>query len=252
MDDRVTTAVRAAEKAAEVQRRGTPKEFTEKRDRDPVTGIDRECEKVVRDTVKDRFPEDAFLGEESGGSTDTYGYSWIVDPVDGTANYLHGLPHYTSSVAVLKNGTPEIGVVHHSPTDDVYTAVKGEGARHNGDRINVTDKDLQDSLIATGFHPEASTDHYLTVKSLVESTQGVRRLAAASFDLCMVAEGTVDGFYEPHLNPWDIAAGVLIVEEAGGTVTDFHSNGEWSSVEEGEVVASNGRIHKELLELSSG
>ncbi|MDY7081935.1 MAG: inositol monophosphatase family protein, partial [Halobacteria archaeon] len=142
------------------------------------------------------------------------------------------------------------GVVYHTPMDDMYTVVRGEGAYRNGDSITVSSAKYDESLLVTGFTGESSDedDFFGLLRRVVEETHGVRRFGSAAYDLVTVAEGSTDGFFERHLNPWDIAAGVLILQEAGGKVTDFDGNEGWEKVREGNVMATNGEAHQGLLD----
>ena len=219
---------------------------------DLVTEADREAEAAIRDFLARRHPDFAFLGEEEGESGQGE-YRWIVDPLDGTVNFAHRFPMYAVSVALARGDEVLVGVVLDSAHDELFTAVRGGGAYLNGARIRVSKTgELKRSLLATGFPydvervPEA-VEYFRRVISLGIP---VRRPGAAALDLAYVAAGRIDGFWEMKLNPWDVAAGVLLVEEAGGRVTDL--KGHPFSLEKPFILASNGSIHEPLLRELSG
>lgn len=250
-DTRVQAAVAAAERAAAIHRRDADTagdaeyEYEYKSRRDLVTDVDRTAERAVKSLLGDRFPDDVILGEESGQEGESTN-RWIVDPLDGTTNYCHGVPHYGVSIAFERDGRIDVGVVHHTPTDDTYTAVRGNGAYRNGTRLSVSTTDTLDaSLVGTGFSPGTEPDERLldVLQSVVQRAHGIRRLGSATAELVAVAEGTLDTYYRTDLSPWDTAAGILLVEEAGGTVTDFEG-GETNRRE--TVLATNGRVHDEF------
>lgn len=243
-------AVDAVERAARIHRQhlGSPQEFEYKARRDIVTSVDREAETAIEARLSERFPDHVILGEESGQDA-TGTHRWIVDPLDGTTNYCHGVPHYGVSVAYEREGTVEVGVVHHTPTDDTYVAVRGEGAFRNGTPFSVSATEaLASSLVGTGFSPGTEPrDELLEVlQTVVGTTHGIRRFGCATYELVAVATGRLDGYYRTGLAPWDTAAGILLVEEAGGTVTDF----EGGVADRREtVLATNGAIHDEMEQL---
>jgi len=213
---------------------------------DLVTEADREAEAAVRRFLSERYPEFAFLGEEEGQSG-AGAYRWIVDPLDGTVNFAHRFPMYAVSVALARGDEVLVGVVLDSAHDELFTAVRGGGAYLNGARIRVSKtRELKRSLLATGFPydvdrvPEA-VEYFRRVISLGIP---VRRPGAAALDLAYVAAGRIDGFWEMKLNPWDVAAGVLLVQEAGGQVTDFE--GRPFALESPFIIATNGLIHESL------
>src|SRR5882724_7817497 len=224
---------------------------------DLVTEADRNSEALIIRRVREQFPTHAVLGEESGSvaatSASNAGYRWYVDPLDGTTNFAHGLPVFCVSLGIERlnaQGKAQrvAGVVYDPTRDELFSAELGRGAFLNGVKVNVSSTaTLKDSLVATGFpsqkrhkNPNIHFYHQLTLK-----THGVRRAGSAALDLCNVASGRFDGFWEFNLNPWDTAAGVLIVEEAGGRVTDFH-DGPFQ-LNSRETVATNGLIHEALL-----
>ncbi len=214
---------------------------------DLVTEADREAEAAIRDFLLGRHPDHAFLGEEEGASGEGR-FRWIVDPLDGTVNFAHRFPFFAVSVALEKDGELLLGVVLDSVHDELFTAVRGGGAFLNGARIRVSEtRDLRRALLATGFPydvdrvPEA-VEYFRRVLTLGVP---VRRPGAAALDLAYVAAGRIDGFWEMKLNPWDVAAGVLLIQEAGGRVSDF--SGAPYRLDSPYLVATNGHVHEALL-----
>lgn len=249
-DSHLRAAIDAAEEAAAIHRRnlGAPGDIAYKARSDLVTAVDEEAERVVTDLLNDQFPDHVLLGEESGQDGEGT-HRWIVDPLDGTTNYCHGIPHYGVSIAFERRGVIEAGVVHHTPTGETYAALRDEGAYWDGTRFDVSSTDtLSESLLGTGFAPGTKPDEQLfdILGSVVQTSHGVRRFGSATFELISVANGTLDGYYRTGLAPWDTAAALLIVEEAGGMVTDFRG----SNVNRREtILATNGEIHGEIEEL---
>lgn len=244
------TAVRAAGKAVEIHKSelSSSHDVEYKDRRELVTAVDRNAEHVIEECIAERFPEHVVLGEESG-QQGTGPNRWIVDPLDGTTNYCHGVPHYGVSIAYEQNGTIEAAVVHHSPSDDTYAAVRNEGAYRNGTPLDVsTTESVSESLVGTGFSPGTITKHQMLelLQSLIHTSHGVRRLGSATTELVLVATGKLDGYFRRNLSPWDTAAAILLIEEAGGTVTDFQG---MSTNRRENIVATNGRIHQELEQL---
>ncbi len=218
---------------------------------DLVTDADRAAEALIVEAIQHQFPDHKILAEEEGAVGPASSTSqWVVDPLDGTTNFAHRFPYFSVSTAFLQDDELLLGVVYDPMADEMYTAVRGEGAWLNDHPIAVSYTDtLQRSLLATGFpYNVASTDrdNVEEYRHLVRRTQGVLRLGSAALDLCQVAAGRLDGFWEFELKPWDTAAGALIVQEAGGTVTTL--DGKTFSIESGEVLASNGRLHDPLIQ----
>ncbi len=214
-----------------------------------VSYVDKETEKLIVKELKEIVPEAGFITEEgTADSQDLEGFNWIIDPLDGTANFIHGLPNYSVSLALAKGKDILVGVVYHVCTQDVYAATKGGGAFRNGKPIYVSkNKHLGESLLATGFpyYKFENQDKYLLIlESLMQKTHGLRRIGSAAIDLAYTACGYFDGFYEYNLNSWDMAAGILLVKEAGGTVSDF-SGGD-GYLFGGDVVVGSA-VHAELL-----
>lgn len=217
--------------------------------RDLVTDADVAVENFLKQALAKAYPEYGFWGEE-GGQTDDQTNRWIVDPIDGTHSFAKGQYFWSISVALELEGELVAGSVYAPALDDLYIAIKGLGATKNGKAISVSpEKSLDDSMIATGF---ACLRSYLVENNLkrfcriAEATTGQRRFGSAAMDLCLVADGQVDAFWEQELNLYDVAAGALIVKEAGGTVTDFKGN---EGVFPKQILATNGGIFKALLEL---
>ena len=226
---------------------------------DPVTEADTQAELLISSRLRETFPEHRIIGEEGGLLVDTpktsagtgvHSPTWLVDPLDGTNNFAHGFPHFAISIGLLDKGEPVVGVIHDPLRDETFAAAIGSGARLNGQPIQVSNaQNLEDAFLATGFPYDRRTAPDINVKRLgrlLRRCQGVRRAGAATLDLAYVACGRFDGFWELRLNPWDVAAGILIVREAGGRATDFAGTNDCLSG--AEVAASNGHFHAELLE----
>jgi myo-inositol-1(or 4)-monophosphatase len=218
---------------------------------DFVTRADRESEDAIVAEILERFPSHAILGEE-GGHLGTPGgdYQWLVDPLDGTTNFLRGVPVFAVSVAVRSGNDLLAGVVLDPMGDQLFAAEKGAGATLNGRPITVTERPegLDGSFLATGYphRARAALDRYLDLfRDVFHSARGIRRCGAAALDLAYTAAGTYDGFFEFRLAPWDIAAGALLVEEAGGIVTDLDGGSRF--LESGNVLAGGSRVHSDLL-----
>ena len=227
-----------------------PPEIFFKGDSNPVTEVDHRSERTILEVLCRHCPDDPVVREESGGELPDGGRVWLVDPLDGTTNFIHGFPWMSVSVALWIDNVPSVGVVIEITTGDEYTAVAGEGARRNGSPIGVSaTEDLGEALVVTGFpynRRERIEICETRFRQVLEAVQGIRRLGAASLDMCMVACGKLDGYWEEDLSPWDMGAGVLIVMEAGGTVTD--QAGQPVGTRTPFVVASNGPIHRRFLE----
>ncbi len=218
---------------------------------DLVTEADLACEKVIIETIKKTFPDDEFLAEESSQTTTLSNKRiWIIDPIDGTTNFAHQFPVYCSSIGFWENKTPKVGVVYQAGSNELFHAVEGKGAYLNGDPISVSKiKKLENALLGTGFPYKNFdlSDHYLDLfRTLLGKCHGIRRPGAASYDLCCVAAGRFDGFYEHGLSPWDIAAGALIIKEAGGIISDWNEGENWLFGQ--RCIAGNPHIHSQLLD----
>lgn len=216
---------------------------------DLVTEADVAVEAEVRARLGRRFPTHGFLGEESGEQTAASGHRWIVDPIDGTTNFAHGLALFCISIALEIDGQMAVGVVYDPMGEELFTAELGQGARLNGQRLQVSGVDtLIDGLLVTGFPYTANEDRaeqLAIFAGFLARAQAVRRLGSAALDLCYVAAGRFDAFWEQNLHPWDVAAGGLIVAEAGGRVTDY-SGGRFDPFAR-QIVASNSVLHPQLL-----
>ena len=215
--------------------------FEKKGARDLVTEADKAAEALIVQRLRERFPGHAVLAEEGHAEVRSDGPLWIIDPVDGTTNFVYGLPHYAVSIAYCEGGRPLLGCVHNPALDECHTAARGEGARKNGQRIEVRQESaLSEALLATGlaYSREEKADSNLQhITDFALKARCLRRLGSAALDLVYVAEGRLDGYWELHLSPWDVAAGGLICAEAGGLVTDFGGGEDWLFT--GEVVAAN-------------
>jgi len=216
-----------------------------------VTQIDKASEKRIIDYVKKEFPTHGILAEESGESKNTSEYLWVIDPLDGTTNFAHGFPIFSVSIGVQRNGLTIAGVVYDVMKDIVYSAESDSGAYANNKRINVSPNDkLQRALLVTGFpyniaeNPDNAFERFI---ALTKASRGMRRLGSAAIDFCYVANGVFDGFWEVYLHPWDICAGKLILEEAGGIVTDFRR--EPVNIFSNKILATNKHIHDQMVEV---
>lgn len=217
---------------------------------DLVTAVDRQSEQLIVGLIRERYPSHSIVAEEETAISDTYTpYRWIVDPLDGTTNFVHGYPQFAVSIALVHAQEIAVGVVHDPMRGETFTAMRGGGARMNGDVMRASAVDeLDKALLATGFPYDRRerADEYLALfKRFMCAAQGIRRAGAAALDLCYVASGRFDGFWERKLHAWDVAAGTLIVREAGGRVTDFRG-GEFD-IWGDEILCSNGRIHDEMV-----
>ncbi|HUJ93873.1 MAG TPA: inositol monophosphatase family protein [Terriglobales bacterium] len=220
-----------------------------KGDADLVTVADRKSEALIRERVGQLWPSHSILGEEQGLVETGSDYRWYVDPLDGTTNFAHGFPVFCVSMALEHKGSRIAGVVFDPTRNELFSAGQGSGSFLNGQPIHVSRvANLAESLLATGFpsHKRHKNPNILFYHQITLRTHGVRRAGSAALDLCDVASGRFDGFWEFNLNPWDTAAGVLIVQEAGGTVTDFH--GGPFQIDSHQTLASNGLLHQALLE----
>ncbi|HSA77324.1 MAG TPA: inositol monophosphatase family protein [Nitrospirota bacterium] len=253
MDDYLTVASNAARRAGNILRENLHgiREISYKGDINLVTEMDMRSERAVVETILASFPGHGIIAEEETCIRNESGYRWIIDPLDGTTNYAHGYPCFSVSIALEHEGEVIAGVVYDPMRDELFTARKGKGAALNGRPIRVTAVDtLIKSLLATGFpydRKESEKNNMDYFHDLLMASQEVRRDGSAALDLCYVACGRFDGFWELKLKPWDVAAGSLIVSEAGGMVSDF--SGLRFNIHDGEVLASNGSIHRKMIEV---
>ncbi|MBU2709985.1 inositol monophosphatase family protein [Zooshikella harenae] len=260
MQPMLNIALRAARSAGEVILRGYEQldrlEVTEKGPHDFVTQIDTAAERTIIKALRKAYPDHSIFGEESGhreGKDSGKDYLWIIDPLDGTSNFIHGIPHFAVSIACQYRGRIEHAVVLDPIRGEEFTASRGKGAQLNGHRIRVSNrKQMHDTLIGTGIpfrqdqmkHAEA---YFGMMKSIAEKTAGIRRGGAAALDLAYVAAGRLDGFWEYGLNQYDMAAGILLILESGGLIGDF--SGSHSYFDSGQVVCGNPKCFKSLLQL---
>jgi myo-inositol-1(or 4)-monophosphatase len=220
---------------------------------DLVTEADLASERFIVETIRSRYPKHGILSEEEVEDKEDREFFWIIDPLDGTVNYAHGFPIFCVSLALQYRDDLILGVTHDPMRDETFTVVKNRGASLNGDSLKVSRADrLVRSLVATGFPYKRATieDNNLPeFNRVLPKVQGIRRGGSAALDLAYVAAGRLDGYWEAHLSPWDWAAGVLMIQEAGGMVTDRNSH-PWT-FESKKMVATNGLIHEELLRVLS-
>jgi myo-inositol-1(or 4)-monophosphatase len=250
----LSAAVQAARKAGAIQKRfyGKPLQIEIKggNSLNLVTQVDKMCEKAVLGQLKKVFPTHGLWGEESGRTGPKGRYTWIVDPLDGTTNFSHGYPFFCCSLALLDGLKPVVGVVYDALKDELFTAERGCGAFLNGKRIRVSViSDLTRALLCTGFAYQVRETHYNleNFKRFILKSQGVRRDGSAALNLCYVAAGRFDGFWERGIQAWDMAAAVLIAQEAGALLTDV-TGGPWVLTGE-NALCTNGLIHKAMLEV---
>ena len=222
-----------------------------KGDKDLVTEVDRDSERLIVEHLLSRFPDHLILAEEGEYPRTGSSFRWIIDPVDGTTNYAHGFPWFCVSIALESAGELLAGVIYSPMHDELFTAAKDGGAYLNGRRLHVSTRSpLRDTLLGTGFPYDCATDPANNFNSFIafqKAARGIRRAGAAALDLAYVAAGRLDGFWELKLKPWDVAAGVLMIREAGGTVTTF--DGSAYDVSNHRIVASNGLIHGEMVSM---
>ncbi len=249
----LSIAIKSARAAGNVinKRINTPKRVSYKGIVDLVTDVDRLCEKTIMTIINKRFPSHAILTEELGSVPGHSDYRWIIDPIDGTTNFYHAYPFVSVSIALEYKGSVTIGVVYDPIKKELFYARKGAGAFLNKKRLHVSGVDaIEHALLSTGFpydlrtSSENNLDNWIKI---IRKAQAIRRDGSAALDLCYVAAGRFDGFWEMKLKPWDVAAGSLIVSEAGGTVTDFH--GDRYSIYTDHIVAANPHLHHILLDV---
>lgn len=258
LKDHAVVAAKAAghiitERAGSVSQLG----FEKKLASDFVTSVDREAEKVIINILQDNYPEIPFLAEESGDSGGDHAYRWIVDPLDGTTNFIHGYPWVAVSIALERVsgnadfGDPVIGVVLNPFAEDLFTAIEGQGAHHNEKQLQVSGTSgLDGALLATGFpfRNRDMLDEYLTIfRELFNRCHGIRRAGSAALDLAWLAAGAFDGFWEYGLSPWDTAAGALMIREASGVVSEFDGSNRW--LETGNIAAGTPGVHPKILKV---
>ncbi|MGD8388020.1 MAG: inositol monophosphatase family protein [Desulfobacteraceae bacterium] len=250
----VTAAREAARLAGDelIRMVGHTNRITKKGEIDLVTEADFRSERALVDFLSKRFAGDGILSEESEGQTGRSGRTWILDPLDGTINYAHGFPFYAVSIALEAEGNIVVGLVSNPVSGEVFEAVRGEGASLCGERLQVSQTEvLNDALLGTGFpytirrEPDPVLRRF---RDLILRARGVRRAGSAALDLCFVAAGRLDGFWEQNLNPWDTAAGILLVQEAGGLVTTFQG-APYRPRKDRTVAAANPVLHQALIDV---
>jgi myo-inositol-1(or 4)-monophosphatase len=250
-DNLLDIAIRAAKESGAIQCEwmGKDKKVELKGEINLVTEVDMICEGRIIEIIKEAFPEHNILTEETPMPEGSSPYRWIIDPLDGTTNYAHGYPFFCTSIALELEGKIVLGAIYDPMLDELFTAQQGKGTFLNGERIAVSEKEqLTESLLCTGFPydlRESAVNNLDHFNHFIKEARAIRRDGSAALDLCYVAAGRFDGFWELKLNAWDVAAGMLIVEEAGGKVTDF--NGGPLNIYGQETLASNGRIHEEMV-----
>ena len=250
----LTIAVKAARRAGSIITRASQDvgalKVRSKTFNDFVSEVDHAAERSIIETLQEAYPDHGFLGEESGADRIDAENVWIIDPLDGTTNFLHGFPQYSVSIALMQQGVLTQAVVYDPNRNDLFTATRGRGAFLNDKRIRVSSRaKLQESIIGTGipFRDFEHLDTYLGMfKDMVKKTSGIRRPGSAALDLAYVAAGWFDGFWEIGLSKWDIAAGALLVQEAGGIIGDFEGNEKW--IESGNIVAGNPKVFGQMLQ----
>jgi len=215
-----------------------------------VSYVDKESEKRIVERLSTLLPGSGFIGEEGTDQSGINGYRWIIDPLDGTTNYLHGMPLYAISIGLQKNDQTILGVVYDVSRKECFHAIEGEQAKSNGKEIKIsTIKTLEESLLATGFpyyHTEKKEVYLDIIKDFLENTHGIRRLGSAALDLAYVACGRLEGFFEYNLKAWDVAGGAFLVQQAGGTVSDFKGGSNY--IFGGELCAG-GHPHAQMLKV---
>lgn len=263
MHPHVNMALRAARRAGQIMVQAMDRlsdlNIEEKSRNDFVSNVDRDCEAAIVDVIRKAYPDHAIQGEEGGqiaeGNAATAGhlgqYTWVIDPLDGTLNYLQGIPHFCVSIGVLRGTRFEHAVVYDPVKNEEFTASRGDGAHLNGRRIRVSSRTkLAEAVLSTGIPPHAVASHldaYMaSLKDLTGQCRAVRRMGSAALDLAYVAAGRVDGFWELALAPWDICAGTLLVREAGGFVGDWRGGDNFYKT--GNIVASNPKTFRAMVQ----
>ena len=238
--------------AIQMERRGTRFRVDKKGAIDLVTDVDLECERMCRALLAERFPDHDILAEELGATTSARTpsrFRWVFDPLDGTTNYAHGLPIFCSSLALEMEGRPVVGAIFDPTRHELFTAERGGGARVNGEPLRVAETgQLLDALLVTGFPYDVhrdSTELVALFGEFLARARAVRRLGSAALDMCYVAAGRFDGFWEQHLKPWDVSAGALLIEEAGGRITGI--DGGPFDAAAGHLIAANDQLHGQML-----
>ena len=263
MHPHVNMALRAARRAGQIMVQAMDRlsdlHIEEKSRNDFVSNVDRDCEAAIVEVIRKAYPDHAIVAEEGGqisegnvaGAGHLGQYTWIIDPLDGTLNYLQGIPHFCVSIGVLRGNQFEHAVVYDPTRNEEFSATRGAGAHLNGRRIRVANRvRMAEAVLGTGIPPAAIADyldvHAGTFKDFTGQCRGIRRLGSAALDLAYVAAGRLDGFWELGLSPWDICAGTLLVREAGGFVGDWR--GGDSFFKSGNIVASNPKLFRTMVQ----
>lgn len=249
-------AVRAARKAGDIIARSFENtasfKIEEKKDRDFVTDVDRKAEEIILGEIQRHYPDHGIVAEESGSSKPDAPIQWHIDPLDGTTNFIHGFPHFAVSIAAWKDNRPLLAVIHDPIKNDVFEAERGKGAFMNQRRLRVSSVEhTEHALFASGLPPyrrKEQIDRFQQrMDRCMRNTEGYRRAGSAALDLAYVAAGRLDAYWESGLCSWDIAAGILLVQEAGGIVTN--TQGGSIVLEDGDVLCANSRLHRQFLGL---
>ncbi|ORU90633.1 MAG: inositol monophosphatase [Cycloclasticus sp. symbiont of Poecilosclerida sp. M] len=254
MHPMLNIAVKAARQAGDIIIRSADSlgtlTVTTKSQNDFVTEVDKRAEMEIIQILSTAYPDHGFIAEESNPVNQDAEYVWIIDPLDGTTNFIHGFPHYAVSIALTRRGVVEQAVIYDPVRQDLFTASVGKGATLNNRRLRVSRQTkIEGAFLGTGFpfKNRPNIESYLDIfRDIFSITAGVRRAGAASLDLAYVAAGKLDGFFEIGLKPWDIAAGVLLIQEAGGVITDFGDDHDYFKT--GNVVCGNPKMHRLLLD----
>jgi myo-inositol-1(or 4)-monophosphatase len=254
MHPMLNTAVKAARKAGSIIARASSDldrlTVRSKRPKDYVSEVDHAAEEAIISVLLDAYPDHGILAEESGKKESNSEFVWVIDPLDGTTNFLHGFPQYCVSIGLLHKGIPTQAVIYDTNRDELFTATRGVGAYLNDRRIRVSKTEkLELALMGTGFpfrEVESIDDYIRMMRNIMLTTSGIRRPGAAALDLAWVAAGRIDGFWEIGLAPWDMAAGALLVREAGGLIGDLDGNDKF--MESGRVVAANAKLFSAILQ----
>jgi len=255
MQPMANVALRAARQAGQIIVRAMDRidklEIEEKANNDFVSNVDREAEAAIVELLHKTYPTHGILGEEQGTSYESDEFTWIIDPLDGTTNFLQGIPHFCVSIALQKGRQIEHAVIFDPVRNEAFSASRGHGAQLNGRRIRVSQRTrLQEAVLGTGIPPSVVPRHldaYMDMlKDFTRICRGIRRAGSAALDLAYVAAGRTDGFWEIGLQPWDIAAGTLLVREAGGFVGDFHGGDDFMRT--GNIVAANPKCFKLMVQ----
>ena len=255
MDPLLNIAVDAARRAADIINYAAQRldriEINTKQQHDYVTEVDRQAEHVIIETIRAAYPNHAILAEESGHTPTTDDITWIIDPLDGTSNFVHGFPHYAISIGVKEKNRLRLGVIYDPVRQDLFTAINGKGAQLNQHRLRIDPhKQIATALLGTGF-PFRNKDKLRAYTELFEvifsHCDGVRRAGSAALDLAYVAASRLDGFWEVGLKPWDIAAGALMIREAGGLISDF--SGQENYLSNGQIITGPTKVYKAMLKV---